>query len=224
MRRVLLSIICGVVVMVASATELVRFDLLNFDTWTYTRPGVTLTSQYIGANNVNLFKSSSGVDFTLISPVFNRGAIPSIAVNVYGYSRGHNDSRYSPTKGSPTIDVLDEQGTVLKSVYYHFDQPALERKFTVSIDMRDVDVSRIKVRIACWEADTYCALSVKELVVDNNPADVNGDGVVNAADVTALYNWILNNDASSLKNGDANEDGTVNAGDVTAVYNRILGM
>ena len=53
--------------------------------------------------------------------------------------------------------------------------------------------------------------------------DVNGDGVCNAADVTALYNWILNNDASALKNGYQNDDNVVNAGDVTTVYNVILG-
>ena len=53
--------------------------------------------------------------------------------------------------------------------------------------------------------------------------DVNGDGVCNAADVTALYNWILNNDDSALKFGDQNNDGVINAGDVTTVYNIILG-
>ncbi len=28
--------------------------------------------------------------------------------------------------------------------------------------------------------------------------DVNGDGSVTAADITALYNWLLNNDSSNL--------------------------
>lgn len=55
------------------------------------------------------------------------------------------------------------------------------------------------------------------------PGDVNGDGVCNAADVTALYNWILSNDNSALINGDQNGDDVVNAGDVTTVYNIILG-
>ena len=52
--------------------------------------------------------------------------------------------------------------------------------------------------------------------------DVNGDGSVNAADVTALYNYILNGDETYLANSDVNGDGAVNAGDVTAVYNIIL--
>jgi len=53
--------------------------------------------------------------------------------------------------------------------------------------------------------------------------DVNGDGTVTAADVTLLYNIILNNDWTGVVNGDQNGDGTVTAADVTAVYNALLG-
>lgn len=53
--------------------------------------------------------------------------------------------------------------------------------------------------------------------------DVNGDGSVNAADVTALYNYILNGDEAFLSTSDVNNDGAINAGDVTSVYNIILG-
>lgn len=52
--------------------------------------------------------------------------------------------------------------------------------------------------------------------------DVNGDGYVTAADVTAIYNYLLNNDASSLKNGDVNSDGNITSADVTSVYNILL--
>ena len=54
--------------------------------------------------------------------------------------------------------------------------------------------------------------------------DVNCDGSVNAADVTALYNYILNGDETYLSTSDVNNDDAVNAGDVTAVYNIILGQ
>jgi len=54
------------------------------------------------------------------------------------------------------------------------------------------------------------------------PGDVNGDGVPNSADVTALYKFILNNDASAIVNGDQNGDGQINSADVTAVYKIIL--
>ncbi len=53
--------------------------------------------------------------------------------------------------------------------------------------------------------------------------DVNGDGEITSADVTALYNWLLNNDDSALVNGDVNGDGDITAADITSVYNVMLG-
>ncbi len=55
------------------------------------------------------------------------------------------------------------------------------------------------------------------------PGDVNGDGSVTASDVTAIYNYLLNNDDSALVNGDQNGDGYITAADVTIVYNIMLG-
>jgi len=54
--------------------------------------------------------------------------------------------------------------------------------------------------------------------------DVNGDGSVNASDVTAIYNYILNGNTSYLSTSDVNGDGSVNASDITAIYNIIMGQ
>ena len=53
--------------------------------------------------------------------------------------------------------------------------------------------------------------------------DVNGDGEVTAADITALYDFLLNNDSSHLVNGDQNGDGNITSADITAVYDVLLG-
>ena len=53
--------------------------------------------------------------------------------------------------------------------------------------------------------------------------DVNGDGIVSSVDVTALYNYLLNNDSSALVNGDQDGDGTITAGDIVIIYNILLG-
>ena len=55
------------------------------------------------------------------------------------------------------------------------------------------------------------------------PGDVNGDGNVTSADVTVLYNWLLNNDNSAIVNGDQNGDGSITSADVTFIYNILLG-
>lgn len=55
------------------------------------------------------------------------------------------------------------------------------------------------------------------------PGDVNGDGEVTAADITSLYNLLLNGDDSNIVNGDQTNDGNITSADVTAVYNILLG-
>lgn len=53
--------------------------------------------------------------------------------------------------------------------------------------------------------------------------DVNSDGVVNSADVTAIYRYILNGDTSHESTSDVNNDGHINSSDVTMLYNILLG-
>ena len=55
------------------------------------------------------------------------------------------------------------------------------------------------------------------------PGDVDGDGFLTAGDVTVLYNYLLEGDASALVNGDQDGDGSITAGDVTVTYNLLLG-
>ena len=62
-----------------------------------------------------------------------------------------------------------------------------------------------------------------EPMVVSVPGDVNGDGVVTAADITALYDFMLNNDESHIVNGDQTGDDIITAADITAVYSIMLG-
>ena len=55
------------------------------------------------------------------------------------------------------------------------------------------------------------------------PGDVDGDGVVTSGDITALYNYLLNNDSTGIVNGDVDNDGAITSGDITNVYNILLG-
>jgi hypothetical protein len=52
--------------------------------------------------------------------------------------------------------------------------------------------------------------------------DVNGDGEVTSVDITALYNYLLNNDTSAIVNGDQDGDGVITSTDITVVYNILL--
>ena len=55
------------------------------------------------------------------------------------------------------------------------------------------------------------------------PGDVNGDGSVTASDVTAIYNYLLNNDMTFSNSYDVNGDGNITSADVTFIYNILLG-
>lgn len=52
--------------------------------------------------------------------------------------------------------------------------------------------------------------------------DVNGDGLVNVADVTALIQIVLNSTPVDLSIADLNNDSQVNVGDVTALIQQVL--
>ena len=66
--------------------------------------------------------------------------------------------------------------------------------------------------------DSICTINPNQSI----HGDVNGDGVMTAADITALYDYMLNNDSSHIVNGDQTGDGIITAADITAVYNIIL--
>lgn len=65
----------------------------------------------------------------------------------------------------------------------------------------------------------FCSLTASSVV----KGDVNGDNLVSSVDITALYNYLLNNDTSSIINGDQNGDGIISSVDITIIYNILLG-
>ena len=54
--------------------------------------------------------------------------------------------------------------------------------------------------------------------------DVNGDGEVTSADITALYTFLLTGNDSDIVNGDQDGDGEITTHDVTIVYEILLGV
>mgnify|MGYP002854250880 CR=1 FL=1 len=90
-----------------------------------------------------------------------------------------------------------------------------------------------RYRVACTSGSTSLAGYLDDFTIYHNgalspveviPGDVDGDGTVTAADVTALYNFLLNSDSAGLVNGDQDGDGYITSGDITMVYNVLLGI
>lgn len=229
MRKIFFAIVMSLLATgILNATELVRFDLNNFQDWDYTRPGFTMTQQNVGANKVDLFKSNNGVDYTLVSPLIEKAGVDTIVVNVLSYSKFYQNDRYNAYKGSPTIEILDENDNVLLSVFKQFENAAFERRFSELFVVKDLNVTKFKVRLACWEADSYCCLAVKEVVIENVnghiTGDVNSDGFVTSSDITALYDYLLTGNQTFVAMSDVNGDGAVTSADVTSIYDILLGQ
>ena len=53
--------------------------------------------------------------------------------------------------------------------------------------------------------------------------DVNGDGSVTSADITAIYDYMLTGDTTHATSCDVDGDGSITSADVTAVYSILLG-
>ena len=73
-----------------------------------------------------------------------------------------------------------------------------------------------------WIPKKYVSGSWVEIPV-SMLGDVNGDGFVTSADVTAIYDVMLGNDNQFASTADVNGDGYVTSADVTAVYDILLG-
>ena len=81
-------------------------------------------------------------------------------------------------------------------------------------------------------ADAQTEISVADFVVmvtavkgsDHDIGDVNCDGFVTSADITALYNYLLNGDETFIATSDVDGDGSVTSADVTSVYSILMGI
>ena len=70
----------------------------------------------------------------------------------------------------------------------------------------------------------YKFAHIEEMVMDEMPGDVNGDGNVTIADVSALIDYLLCGDASgiNLSAADCNQDSGVSISDVTSLIDYLL--
>jgi hypothetical protein len=75
------------------------------------------------------------------------------------------------------------------------------------------------VAVAATYPASYYTLAPETTTV---AGDVNSDQVVTAADVTALYDYMLNGNMSHYSTSDVDGDGHVTSGDITAVYDILL--
>ncbi len=227
MKRSALLLLFVISIFSVSASEvLLEFGRNKFDGWVYTQSSTELNNSTIGQDLISLFG-----DYALISPEFTAPNVKSITVNVTGRNKGYDDPEYSNSKGKVYVQLINDNDSLLKDVKYTFSTKEFERNFEVDFDISDITTIPLRLRFACWNADIPSRFSVKNVLVTVKEynlsgvvGDVNNDGAVTSADVTAIYDFLLNSDTSSIISGDVNNDGNITAADVTAIYNILLGV
>ncbi|MBQ3323817.1 MAG: dockerin type I repeat-containing protein [Muribaculaceae bacterium] len=118
----------------------------------------------------------------------------------------------------PPADFSGNSGSVM-----NIDIQAIEN-FTGTTEF-------IVKNVVMTTTDAHTEISVPDFVVvvtvvkgtNHVIGDVNCDGVVTSADITALYNYLLNSDETFIATSDVNGDGAITSADVTMVYSILMG-
>lgn len=127
----------------------------------------------------------------------------------------YNDNNLATIECDATTPPVCEVTTVGSTVYAPFDLLHFQN-------------SRLTVPAGCkaayqaaniWKLFTH----IKEKAADFILGDVNGDGNVNIADVTALIDYLLSGGTINMQAADVNSDNSVNIADVTALIDKLLG-
>ncbi|MDO4511100.1 MAG: leucine-rich repeat protein [Bacteroidales bacterium] len=141
-----------------------------------------------------------------------------------GYANGeiYRLSRPSTTPSTPTNLLM---GNITNKVDIRPDQAAYAFSNVDKVFFRPSSNYTIELGEAFLKLPT-AQTSTTHIAIDlwnTKKGDVNGDGVVNVSDVTALINKILGTATYTDAVCDINADGQVNVSDVTALINMILG-
>lgn len=89
---------------------------------------------------------------------------------------------------------------------------------------QNVATSRCRLLVPVGTTEIYQSTAPwKNFAIEEFVAgDINADGVINGADVTALYNALLNDEYQYVIDDDVNNDSFLNGADVTALYDILL--
>lgn len=181
----------------AFADSLASLNLTDFLGWTYTRPGIQLSTEAIGANKVRLFKASNATDYTLLSPAIKVDGITAITVKATLLAPTYSSKSYDLTKGSPTFELLDMGGNVVASEFLQYTSALVQRDVQVKIEIPS-GVKTVKLRIAAWNADYNCPVAVRAVSVENGESGVTAVERAEAIIITTAAGAVTISNAMGL--------------------------
>ena len=219
----LILLFAALLVLASSATaqQLPQFAFNNYEGWTYN--GCDLTSTNIGNWYITLYVTRQNVALTLTSPEFSCQGMDSIHADV---------SWKSLSIDIPLTMVIDDTDGIPQDSVSCYPPQAITAPQTLSLTLPVPDgLTTARLRFVSWEANVSNGGAVKKIVLTSvesaTPAtqkgDVDHDGHVSIADVTALINYLLSGIADiDLGAADTDNDGKINIADVTTLINMLL--
>jgi hypothetical protein len=126
------------------------------------------------------------------------------------------------TLTAPTVNRSDKYDGKLTYTSSNTDVVTVDENGQLTI----VGFGKAVITVTGAETDYRTApASISYTVTIYVPGDANFDGIVNAADIVEVVNYIMGSpsDKLFLKAADLNSDGTVNAADIVAIVNLIMG-
>lgn len=148
------------------------------------------------------------------------------AVKLLGLGQSKTNSTYPATLKVYECEIgADGTPRASSTALQSYSNSATSGTFTLSAT--DLDATKVyKIEAATYRS-YLCEIAFQtSLKKPVQLGDVNGDGEITIADVTALVNIVLGKDAEELYNhsaADVNQDNDVTIADVTALVNRLLG-
>ena len=132
------------------------------------------------------------------------------------------------TTSGNTFSFQGDNGALITRI--DFDGFYASQRFTASPAGFDADNTywsgeASEVTLTGTGGNTLFSMTVTYEIEDDpdyNPLDVNCDGAVTSADITALYNYLLSGDDTFYDTSDVNGDGHITSADITVIYNYLL--
>ncbi len=181
----------------------------NFATWNFPKSNVV---EYNGGHAASLqmpggIAMNSDINMQIVKVSFNAINTSTTASKLQFYYSTDEGATWT-SSGTSNVAANAEEVITWR---INIDPQPIRFKINRTSGAKNVDLIIDNITIHYF--DTATAM----------PGDVNGDGLVTAADITALYDYLLNNNSTNLIYGDQDNNGTITASDITAVYNILLG-
>lgn len=214
-----LLLILGLLSIDAFAQELAVFSQNNFEGWRYNRNDMELNLDNISHHRIRLYKNSSGVEYTLDSPVVDCSRIDSVSI-IVDYVILLDD--YPLNKMPLSVIIKDSDGNKLSESTVPAEKLIKQNmKFRLKVP----SIKSVYFTIAAHNADSNYNGAVRNVTISeikntNWSGDVNKDGLTDVTDLNSIISCIL--EGNSVYNCDVNGDGLVDITDVNSLISIIL--